>query len=106
MFINWRLVMVWALCSSLGVGGFVVLTDAKAWERPPGWAQRDALASVQFAHDPNRACAKAGVNTRVAGCGGRGWMILPNPCVWPSRAGDYADLACHELGRSWAWTAR
>lgn len=97
MWINWRLVMVWGFCSSIGVSAFVVA--AHAWDRPPLWAQADTLASIQFVADPSRECAKAGMNTHVAGCGGRGWAILPNPCLWPNRRGDFGDLACHELGR-------
>lgn len=103
MWVNWRLIGIWAASSVIGISAFVV---AQAWERPPPPAQADALASVQFSSDPNRECAKAGMNIHVAGCGGKGWAILPNPCQWPNRTGDYGDLTCHELGRINGYAAR
>jgi hypothetical protein len=73
---------------------------------PPLEHRGEVMTLVQFM--PRAAidghCRKAGVEAAgdVAACARPGLMVLPDPCLWPTREA-YAELVCHETGHSLRW---
>ena len=72
---------------------------------PPARFQGEASAYVHFVHDVAATCPiKAPAGYTLKGChqklGKQSILILPNPCAYP---GEFARIACHEIGHVNGW---
>lgn len=75
--------------------------------RPPVAFQHPATVRIKYVTpemvDPT--CRGFGIGIKphehFRACRFHDVIILPNPCDWPR--GDYADMACHELGHWNGW---